>query len=307
MNHQKSVTYPTNSLFFSQPWLNRTQNIGLSGRELHLEKYKGIRIATRVEGEIADYESIPSKTKVTELCRTSRSQGADWFVIRKLTEKTPTNSSQTRSRFFNYSRAPYLDLTAPTQVKKEVLSHLGRTERKIARELGTIRLCRANDKTKFSWFKQWSDFEKKNSRFSETKFELYSQWLLGGKLEPWMRLMSLIAEDKSGATVTLALGIFYCWNGVFYYYAPVMNPDPRLQKYGGGKLLVQKLIELARTEGCHTFDFLQGEHSYKFHWNPQTRPLYQYIVPLTFKGTIALGYLRLKHLLSSNQIRKGIS
>ncbi len=98
-------------------------------------------------------------------------------------------------------------------------------------------------------------------------------------------------KDPVSKTVALAAGLFYEHDGVFYCYSPAMNNAPEWRRFGPGKLLTQKLIENAISKGLHTFDFLQGDHGYKYHWNPKQRQLYQCFIPLTLKGKI---YLKLK-------------
>ncbi len=287
-----SGPYPKSNLFFSKEWENRAKRLGLCSKPFRFEQWKGIKIARPSTAVWSDFERWPKAETVAESIQKLLNDGADWLVFRNLAQTPQELSKGHPGAVLPWSVSPYLDLTQPLKVRKATLSHLGRTERKAERELGPLTLDFANEAGKQEWFRAWSDQKRAASHMNEELFELHSNWLLNAPLAPWIRLGTL----RAGTTI-LATGLFYCWKGVFYYYAPAMNPDTKLRKYGGGKLLVHKLTELAVREGCHTFDFLQGAHDYKFQWNPQQRELKQYIVPVTLKGRLALWLMILRRRL----------
>ncbi len=281
--------YPKSNLFFSEDWENRAKRLGLSRKPFRFEFWRGIKIARPSTAVWADFERWPESDTVLKSIRMLIDGGADWLVFRNLADAPQDLVQGTPGSLLPWSISPYLDLTRPLKVRKQTLAHLGRTERKAVRELGPVTLSFADDGGKQAWFKTWTTQKRAAEHMSESLFAVHKRWLLGAPLSSWIRLATL----QAGTTV-LATGLFYCWDGVFYYYAPAMNPDPALRKYGGGKLLVHKLTEQAIQEGCQVFDFLQGDHDYKFQWNPQFRELKQYIVPITLKGHIALMIMKLR-------------
>lgn len=279
-------SYPKNNLFFSIAWRDRISSLNLNTTPYYVETFRNLSIAKLSQGILADYEPWPKEE--SQDLRASQGIRADWIVHRKLiSEEKPAQATGIYT--VPYSLAPYLDLREPINVKKEVLSHIRRTERKITREVGPITLRESTEQDKHEWFKHWSRFEEETSRFSSPRLELFRKWTLSDTLPEWMRLLTLYAGHTP-----LACGLFYVWENVFYYYAPVMNQTPELRKYGPGKLFVDKLVEYAKANSCHYFDFLQGEHEYKFHWNPKVRQLYQCIIPVSLKGKIALLGFRAK-------------
>lgn len=287
-------TYPQANLFFSQDWLDRAKSLGLTDDPFSFESWKGLKIARPRMGNLSDFELWPQSNDVEGSKPALKSKGADWVVYRNLLGEPQTHPG---ALVVPFSLSPYLDLTKPLNVKKEVAYHIQRTERKASRELGAVRIETYNDLNKHSWFTNWSAWKQSAGHMSPALFALHAKWVLDAPLSPWFRLLELKAGQQ-----TLATGLFYSHQGVFYYYAPAMSPSAELRKYGGGKLLVAKLIEAAKNEGCHTFDFLQGAHDYKFHWNPEIRKLDQCIVPLSSKGKLALMAFRLKRRFSRPEL-----
>ena len=147
------------------------------------------------------------------------------------------------------------------------------------------------------WFEWYVAFQRVNNRISDEQYEILKRWTLEGEKPEWMRLTGLMVNG-----VPLAVGLFYYWDGVFYYFSSTRSPDPRFRKYGTGKLFVEKLIQHTISIGGTTFDFLQGEHEYKAQWNPKIRVLYQCIYPRSLKGFLALTLFRLKKALKKDPI-----
>lgn len=292
------TNYPRQNLFSSPEWSERSSDLGVTGSRFVVERFQSLRVAKLRSGILADFETWPSEQDVASVPGEPETRGCDWVVYRKLlVEEFPSHARGLIVTPYSYS--PYLDLRRPVQVKKEVLSHILRTERKIQREIGPLSLVEVGDSGKKEWYETWREFELAAERFSLERLALFRHWTTSGPLPSWLKLLSLRAGDT-----TIAMGLFYLWEGTFYYYAPVMSPDPSLRKYGPGKLFVHKLIEYAKSQGCVTFDFLQGDHDYKFHWNPQLRQLYQCIVPVSLKGRLALDLFRAKRWLKSRLARR---
>jgi hypothetical protein len=287
-------TYPNTNLFLSNEWIERIRTMGFGERRFVVDRFKNLRVAKLSSGILGDVEPWPQAGDTDALARELAAHGeepCDWLVYRKLMDEHRPPGTE-GLHLFPYSVSPWLDLTRPLKPKKEVIAHIGRTERKISREVAPLRMRVASDAEPGSrerWFAIWSSFEKDTGRFNDGRLEMYRTWTCGGPLPPWMRLMTLEAGD-----LPIASGLFYVWNGVFHYFGPVMNQQESLRKYGPGKLFVQKLIEYAQADGCGVFDFLQGGHEYKFHWFPQIRVLQQAIVPLSLKGRLALSGFRLR-------------
>ena len=262
---------PAHDLFFSDVWLDRFQLTRLNAENALPIKYKKLNIYSTLGQELADYEEIPTNPETLKQRLTdAKKNKSDWLVFRKLRNPSPGT--------ILYSHAPYLDLTKPIELKKEVSSHLARTERKITRELGPIRVYRAQTQSELeAWFSSWKEFHSSAGHFDEERFQIYHQWIFGAPLPAWILPMAFEVNNR-----ILACGLFYEYQSVFYYFSPTQNQAPEFRKYGLGKLFTQKLIEKAQANGCTGFDFLQGAYSYKMTWNPELRPLYQKIIPLTF-------------------------
>ncbi|MGZ3707643.1 MAG: GNAT family N-acetyltransferase, partial [Bdellovibrionota bacterium] len=167
------------------------------------------------------------------------------------------------------------------------------TERKLTREVGAPELREfTTSEERSQWFEWYVQFQREKDRISDEQYEILKKWTLEGEKPEWMRLTGLLVNG-----VPLAVGLFYYWDGVFYYFSSAMTSDPQYRKYGPGKLFVEKLIQQTIAQGGRIFDFLQGEHEYKAHWNPEIRVLYQCIYPRTVKGFLFLLLFRLKGVL----------
>lgn len=286
--------YPLENLFHSQVWQERASALRLDSPAYYITNVRGLKAAYLRSGLFSDFEVWPKSVTASQDC--------DWVVIKKLLLEQATDDTSKLSDSFSllkkpiilpYSSSPYLDLTKPIAPQKNKIAHVHRCERKLTREVGKpeLREFKTQDE-RAVWFEWYTDFQRSQGRLAETQHNILKTWVLSGEKPEWMKLLNLMVGDTP-----LACGLFYFYNGVFYYYSSAMNPDPKWRKYGPGKLMVDKLIQYATTNGGHTFDFLQGDHSYKSHWNPENRLLYQWIRPVTIKGTVALQALRLKHAL----------
>lgn len=293
--HQ-TANYPIENLFHSQTWAQRITALGLDTPKFYSSPFYSMTLAFQCEGLLSDFETWPSDDIMK--CGDFKS---DWVVVRKLLPEQAREDELDRLKktlpihkrpvILPYSNSPYLDLTKPLNPQKNKIAHVYRTERKLTREIGKPELREFNTaEERAQWFEWFASFQASQGRLPDNQREALQKWVLEGEKPEWMRLICLMVGD-----VALVAGLFYYWKGVFYYYSSAMNPDPAYRKYGPGKLMVEKLIHYTIAQGGEIFDFLQGDHSYKSHWNPQSRMLFQWIGPVTIKGSIALQFLRLKN------------
>lgn len=272
-------------LFTSPEWLARTRQLNMDLQGWTLKRYWGLRILRPEFAELTDYECWPA----SDIIQQAHPKG-DVVIYRKLLEETKPKQLPKGAYIWQDSATFKLDLQKPIHIKKEVLYHLGRTERKLNREWGAIEISEASDLTKEVWFAGW--FHHLSQRYPESPLveprnqKMLRSWILDFALPSWMKLYALRVGQH-----TLAWSLCYSWNHCVYSFAPIMTTAPEFSKYGPGKLLTHKIIEKAKAEKFHTFDFLQGEHAYKLDWNPERIPLYACLVPLTMFGTLAARYL----------------
>jgi hypothetical protein len=203
------MIYPHQNIFNSSDWNSRKN---LLSKELpfpgfYTEKYKGISLGFQNEGLISDFESIPFLDK-NELDRHFVSQQKarpDWMVFRKISDPSESLAKRLNGEYLPYSDSPWIDLTRDDQIiKKEAISHIGRTERKLTRELGKPELVQYDDMNKGFWFETFTQFQRALGRLNDHQVEILKNWILNAPLDPWMRLISL----NVGETV-LAIGLFY--------------------------------------------------------------------------------------------------
>jgi hypothetical protein len=297
------VSYPEKNLFNSPEWNDRVAALQLASPEYTVTDFHGLKVAVLRRGLWEDFEEWPANPARPIHTRKRADDRADWVMYRKLlveqtTPETVRKLRQGRGLFGRpfvtpYAASPYLDLTQPVHGKKPAIAHVYRTERKLTREIAAPVLREfTTDEERERWFGWYGTFQRARDRISDEQYEILKRWTTEGEKPEWMRLTGLMVGE-----VPLAVGLFYYFEGVFYYFSSAMSTDPQYRKYGPGKLFVEKLIQHTISIGGHTFDFLQGEHDYKEHWNPRNRVLYQCIYPRTARGIGALALFRLKKTL----------
>ncbi|MBI3544065.1 MAG: GNAT family N-acetyltransferase [Deltaproteobacteria bacterium] len=303
--------YPTKHLFISHEWQSRVAALGLKSPAFYVTRMFGLKVAFMREGLWNDFEEWPGMTPSPIETKTSPDEKVDWVVRRKLLAELTDEETVRKIRasrpflrrpyFFEYSTSPYLELEKPIPYKKSSIAHIHRTERKITRELGAPILTEfKTQEERIQWFNWYSTFQRHLGRMSDDQYEILKKWTTEGEKPEWMWLMGLMVNG-----VPLVVGLFYFWDGVFYYFGSSMNPDPQYRKYGPGKMFVEKLIQHTKAQGGLTFDFLQGAHEYKAHWNPQIRVIYQSITPRSLKGFIALTLFRVKRKFKKDEQFEG--
>ena len=297
------MKYPTSNIFSSAEWKARTASLALVTPAFTIQKLYSLKLAHLRTGLWGDYEEWPSgPVPPIQTCSETDAK-ADWVVYRKLLAE-PGKPDHLKEHgqslpFFQrpfvtqYSTAPYLDLTTPITHKKNHIADINRTERKLTREIGAPMLREFTTPEECAqWFEWYVEFQRAKNRISPEQHKILKKWILEGQKPGWMQLFALMVKD-----VAVTVGLFYQFDGVFYYFSSAMTPDLKYRKYGPGKLFVEKLIQHSIKTGSTTFDFLQGAHEYKTDWNPKARVLYQCIYPNSIKGFIALTLFRLKKTL----------
>ncbi len=275
------------NLFTSPEWLQRAEAINVNQQGWNLKRHWGLRILRPEFADLTDYEQWPLRNVIQQ-----SQPHADVIIYRKLLHQLKPTELPKGALIWQDSATFKLDLNQPLNIKKEVLYHLGRTERKLRREWGEIEISEANDLTKDAWFAGW--FHHLSRRYPESPLVetqnqiMLKRWLLDLPLPSWIKLYSMRVGEH-----TLAWSLCYSWKSVVYSFAPIMTTVPEFSKYGPGKLLTQKIIEKVKAEKFEIFDFLQGEHSYKLDWGPERIPLYACLVPITVFGSLAAQYLML--------------
>ena len=302
------MKYPTNNIFISTEWTARIAALELFSSQFTIQKLYSLKLAILRGGILADFEEWPKGQLPTiQTSANAVETKVDWVVYRKLlAEQASPEQLQELSQavpFFQrpfvtpYTSSPYLDLTKPLNPKKSAHSHIYRTERKLTREIGAPVLREfTTPEERAQWFEWYVAFQRASDRISDEQYEILKKWTLDGEKPEWMRLTGLMVGD-----LPLTMGLFYYRDGVFYYFSSTMNPDPQYRKYGPGKIFVEKLIQHTISIGGTTFDFLQGSHEYKAHWNPTNRILFQCIYPKSIKGYLALQLFKIKTLLKKNR------
>jgi CelD/BcsL family acetyltransferase involved in cellulose biosynthesis len=82
----------------------------------------------------------------------------------------------------------------------------------------------------------------------------------------WLRLYALYLNDN------LAAALYgFSWKGRFYFYQH--GYDPRFQRYGVGRAVLDLTIRAAIDEGLAEFDLLYGNEPYKSAWTQEKRSL----------------------------------
>jgi len=277
-------------VFSSPEWSHRLAQLGVDPNHWRRQSLFGLSVLRPCFSELTDYERWPSLAPPPSL-------KADLIIYRKLFPEQRPHQLPPGSVVWRDSTTYRLKLTEPPKLKPELLRQLGRTERKLAREIALPQIIEADDSNKRDWFEHWSlqvRLRYPNAAlFGEQNDLFIKRWILDAPLEPWIKLYTLRAGN-----VDLAWTLGYVWGQTFYNFLPTMSSNPTLAKYGPGKLLTHMLVQRARQNGLQCFDFLHGEHAYKVHWGPEETPLMACMIPVSPLGKIASKLFGLKKMLS---------
>lgn len=83
----------------------------------------------------------------------------------------------------------------------------------------------------------------------------------------WLRLYLLKIGDRA-----IAVEYCYLYDGVLFDYQKGFDPDPTLERYSPGQLLLAYAIQEAIAEGARELDMARGTYDYKFSWTHASRP-----------------------------------
>jgi CelD/BcsL family acetyltransferase involved in cellulose biosynthesis len=128
------------------------------------------------------------------------------------------------------------------------------------------------------WHARWLPGVLGNPRVQAFHRELAHCFLERG----WLRLHLLRAEGR----VRAVLYCFACGGRTFYYLGGF---EPEMGKYSIGTLLNARAIQTAVSEQCTEFDFLRGNESYKYRWQPEVRLNQQVLLVFKQGGNSVLG------------------
>ncbi|MBS1986267.1 MAG: GNAT family N-acetyltransferase [Bdellovibrionales bacterium] len=272
-------------LFDSDAWTTRVRQLGWSCSEIVTTSHRSLRVARIARDYLVDYESWKD-------LNSSPPVSADVWVSAKLLPALRPVHLPRGTVVVPYGVSPYVVLQAPRKPDAEAMSHIRRCERKVTRDFGRALELRVLDEKAApgeaeAWFEGWWTHLVARRAYLQGSLDeswlrrrgVFRDWILGAPRPAWMKLFELRVEDT-----TFCRGLFYVWEGVFYYYAPALNFAAQLRAYGAGKIFVQRLLDWSRDQGLEVFDFLQGEERYKFDWNPELRPLVRACRPLTWRG-----------------------
>ena len=122
------------------------------------------------------------------------------------------------------------------------------------------------------------------SSFDEPAFLAFHHELASVALDcGWLRLYLLKIGDR-----TIATEYCFLYHGVLFDYQKAMDPDPVLDRYSPGQLVLAYALQEAIKEGAHEFDMARGNYDYKYSWTDQTRPDYHLILSATPVGHLWL-------------------
>jgi CelD/BcsL family acetyltransferase involved in cellulose biosynthesis len=71
-----------------------------------------------------------------------------------------------------------------------------------------------------------------------------------------------------------------------YYHLLASYTDGELARFGPGAAHLHELMQYAIDNGCRIFDFTIGDERYKRDWCDTELALYDYIVPVTWRGAL---------------------
>ena len=81
----------------------------------------------------------------------------------------------------------------------------------------------------------------------------------------WLRFYQLLVQDRP-------ISALYCFRFHDTVYAYQIGFDVQWARYSPGRLVSAYAIEDSIHEGAHRFEWLQGDHAYKFEWTEHAAP-----------------------------------
>lgn len=274
-------------LFGSNQWWNRWIQLNLPDDSWELKSRWGFSYSKQSFSELFDYENSPSDLVLDE----AKKSGAHFYVANKV-----FNPELKHSRWSAVSHpATYiLPLNELDRIRPSTIESVAVAKRRLQRRVGSLEFKRISSVSETeNWIQQWT--KNLSARFPDAPLlqspydHVVRQWLSGSPLPDWIRLYQLNSGELNLAT---------CWaylhQGTLALYSPMMNPDPKIAQMAPGKVMIDFIIEEAKSLGCHQVDFLRGDHQYKLDWGSYKVPLYTVYVPLTRTGLLLVESIKLR-------------
>lgn len=184
--------------------------------------------------------------------------------------------------------------------KRKKLSELGPVSHIVARTPADVaRILDAFFAQKLERFRQKnvaSDFEAAETR------QFFSRTCLDG-LEAGQPAVELHALAAGERIVAIYAGTPH--RGRFHAMINSFDPDPEIARTSPGDLLLMSMMEKMCERGYRMFDLGIGEARYKSSWCDRSEPLFDTLLPITFKGRRYVlresARLRLKRFIKQNK------
>jgi CelD/BcsL family acetyltransferase involved in cellulose biosynthesis len=123
----------------------------------------------------------------------------------------------------------------------------------------------------------------------------HREFFLDLATNPATREIVHISRTDVGTTIAAAnLGLMF---GDCYYHVLASYTDGEIANYGPGILHLREMMSYAIRRGLKRFDFTIGDEPYKLEWSDTDAQLYDFVAPVTWRGTPAT--------LTSNLYRSG--
>lgn len=134
----------------------------------------------------------------------------------------------------------------------------------------------------FSLHEQTRKLQGETGAFGKQSMRAFHREIAGQFLRnDWLRFYQLQVGNRTIATA-------YCFRygeTVSYYQT---GYDEKWSNYGPGVSLLVHLLRSSMEEGIKTFDFLRGNHPYKYRWTNQTQTDLKFGLAASFKGKAML-------------------
>ncbi|MDE2200100.1 MAG: GNAT family N-acetyltransferase [Rhodospirillales bacterium] len=117
----------------------------------------------------------------------------------------------------------------------------------------------------------------------------YRAFLTASALDAHRRGAFLLGRLTSGAA-TLSVGFGFVHDGSYIFQSFVY--DPAFARLSPSRLLLEHLVRASFGRGLAAFDFMPGETAYKMQWSNATLGLRDHILPLSWRGRLAVAWHR---------------
>ena len=103
----------------------------------------------------------------------------------------------------------------------------------------------------------------------------------------WLRFYQLLVED-------CPISALYCFRFQETVYAYQIGFDVEWARYSPGRLVSAHAIEASIREGARRFEWLQGDHAYKFEWTDKARQDHHVLAASSVRGDLWLAAMHLR-------------